>query len=211
MSSEELKKGLSRQFWYKWRSRLTFIWISGGWLFVTISKPWTAEGNWIDYGFDSLAWFCFAAGLTFRLWATLCIGGRKSGQVVDIGPYSVCRNPLYLGTFLMYLSQALFLKSAFFGLGLLVPWLAYWLAVIPAEEQHLQETFGEAYATYLRTVPRLWPKWSLYHSPERLDVDVRSVSKEFFRACGWLSMPLVAEAICLLRFEPSWPVLVTLF
>ena len=31
-----------------------------------------------------------------RIWCTLYIGGRKCAEVVDSGPYSVIRNPLYV-------------------------------------------------------------------------------------------------------------------
>ena len=170
-------RNLSKDYWYKARSRLIALWIAASWLPATFSKSRVIEGSWIDFGITSLAWICFAAGLTFRLWPTLYIAGRKAGRVVADGPYSICRNPLYLGTFLVYLSQALFLKSAFFGVGLLVPLLVYLWAVIPAEEQHLLEKFGEDYAQYRRAVPCLWLKWSLYQSSERLDMEVRGLNK----------------------------------
>jgi protein-S-isoprenylcysteine O-methyltransferase Ste14 len=35
-----------------------------------------------------------------RCWCTLYIGGRKGAELVDIGPYSLCRNPLYFFSFL---------------------------------------------------------------------------------------------------------------
>jgi hypothetical protein len=125
--------------------------------------------------------------------------------VVTHGPYSICRNPLYLGTFLIYFSQPLFLKSVLFGVGLLVPLVMYLLAVIPAEEQHLRAKFGKDYEDYLRAVPRFWPQWSRYQSTAFLDVEASGLTKEFKRACGWLTLPFIAQALCLMRSDPRWP------
>ncbi len=204
-SAELPTRNLSVDFWFNARSRLIAFWMIGSWTTVTCSSPRIAEGTWLAFGCTLLGWMSFAAGLTFRLWATLYIGGRKSASVVTQGPYSLCRNPLYLGTFLLYLSQPLFLKSALFGVGLLVPLALYLWAVIPAEEQYLGGRFGAAYADYLRSVPRLWPRWSLYQTPDFFDVEARTLAKEFKRACGWLSLPFIAQAVCLLRSDPEWP------
>ncbi len=35
-----------------------------------------------------------------RAWCSLYIGGRKKSEIVDRGPYSVTRNPLYLFSFI---------------------------------------------------------------------------------------------------------------
>ena len=199
------QRNLSLDYWFNARSRLIAFWMIASWIPVVSSFPRIAEGSWGAFVCTTLGWICFAAGLTFRIWATLYIGGRKSASVVTQGPYSLCRNPLYLGTFLLYFSQPLFLKSAIFGVGLLIPLALYLLAVIPAEEQHLRGKFGQAYDDYLRSTPRFWPCWSLYQSSEFMDVEVRTLAKEFKRACGWLSMPIIAQTLCLLRSESWWP------
>lgn len=196
---------LSVDFWFNARSKLITFWLILSWMPVVFSHPRIDESSWSAFACNCLGWLTFVAGLTFRFWATLFIGGRKSANVVIHGPYSLCRNPLYLGTFLLYLSQSFFLKSGIFGVGLLLPLALYLWAVIPAEEQHLSGRFGLAYEEYLKTVPRLWPQWSLYQAPEFLDVETRTLTKEFKRACGWLTMPFVAQAICLLRSDPRWP------
>jgi len=203
--AETRPRNLSADFWFNARSKLITFWLILSWIPVVFSHPQIVEGSWLAFACTSFGWLSFVAGLTFRIWATLFIGGRKSASVVTHGPYSLCRNPLYLGTFLLYLSQPLFLKSGIFGIGLLVPLALYLWTVIPAEEQYLRGRFGLAYEDYLKSVPRLWPKWSLYQSPEFLDVETRTLIKEFKRACGWLSMPFVAQAVCMLRNDLRWP------
>src|SRR4029079_12190293 len=83
--------------------------------FVTLfSRPLLSEGEWAELLVDAIAWVVFVGGITFRAWATIYVGSRKFKTLVDQGPYSVCRNPLYVGTFLMALGSALFLKSPLF-------------------------------------------------------------------------------------------------
>src|SRR4051812_27868607 len=86
-------------------------------LFVALfSKPMIEEGTWADFFVDSFAWIAFLGGLLFRLWPTLYIGGRKRTTLVCEGPYSICRNPLYLGSLLLTVSFGLFLQSLVFGM-----------------------------------------------------------------------------------------------
>ena len=54
-----------------------------------------------------LAWPVLAAGVSLRLWSTLHIGGHKRQRVVMDGPYSICRNPLYLFSLLATLGVGL--------------------------------------------------------------------------------------------------------
>ncbi|MFV2065761.1 MAG: isoprenylcysteine carboxylmethyltransferase family protein, partial [Pirellulales bacterium] len=71
-----------------------------------MTPPYAAEGSSLDFLADAMAWLIFVMGGTFRWWATLYIGNRKQCVLVTDGPYSLCRNPLYVGTFLIVLSIA---------------------------------------------------------------------------------------------------------
>lgn len=101
-------------------------------------------------------------GLGVRLWCTLYIGGRKNRELLSDGPYSLCRNPLYVGSML-----------AAFGIGLqtemltlafacgLICW-AVFRTVVKREELYLLAEFGEPYRLYLQSTPRFWPRFSAY-------------------------------------------------
>lgn len=45
-----------------------------------------------------------------------------------------------------------------------------YIPVIYTEEVRLHRLFGEPYSTYIREVPRFFPKWSLYHEPQEYAV-----------------------------------------
>lgn len=68
-------------------------------LAVIFSRPWIAESSPWALAFDFAGWLLFLAYLGIRIWATLYVGGVKDKVLQTTGPYSITRNPLYLGGF----------------------------------------------------------------------------------------------------------------
>ena len=68
------------------------------------------------------------------------------------GLYSMCRNPLYLGSMLLALSAAVFLRSAALFGGIMVTSLLYAWLVVPGEERFLAAQLGPPYDDYRRRV-----------------------------------------------------------
>ena len=97
-----------------------------------------------------------------RTWATLYVGGVKDKVLQTTGPYSITRNPLYVGGFCFALSIAFFLKSISLALLTLAASAAYVRWVVPAEEEVLESIFGETFREYKRRTPRMIPRPSLY-------------------------------------------------
>ena len=172
---------------------------------VMFSAPAWPRAVWGQLTFETLGWSAFAAGAAIRFWATLYIGGRKRLTVVCEGPYSLCRNPLYVGTFLIALSAAIMLQSATFALGILVGAVFYAWATVPAEERYLSETLGEPYLRYCRRVPRFWPRFANFHTPANISVSVKALRNECRRAARWVWLPVLVEIISRLRLAAWWP------
>ncbi len=152
-----------------------------------------------------LGWALFVAGAAFRFWSTLYIGGRKAVEVVSDGPYSVCRNPLYVGTLLVALSFGVMAQSLTILAGVLLATVFYRWIAIPAEEAALAARLGEPFREYCRRTPRFWPRWSQFHTPSELTVNVRALRNELRRAIRWFWTPVLAQLIVLLRAEAWWP------
>jgi protein-S-isoprenylcysteine O-methyltransferase Ste14 len=159
----------------------------------------------VDLGMDALAWALFLAGASLRWWATLFIGGRKHGELITAGPYSMCRNPLYLGTLLIAFSVALFLQSLTLLLTMLVVAAIYLWITVPIEERRLQKIYGERFTSYCQRVPRVIPNFALYHSPAELTVRLIGIRAEFLRMLQWSTVPLLCYAIQALQMLPWWP------
>ena len=169
------------------------------------SKPPAAEGSWADLDCDFIGWLLFMIGAGWRWWATLYIGGRKHWMVVTDGPYSICRNPLYVGTFCMAMAIVFFLESPTLAVGLALV-AAYYLPItVMAEEQTLREKFGQNFVDYCRRVPRFWPRFRLLQTPDRIIVSVRGLWSEAMRTSRWLWLPVLCEVVAYLRAEAWWP------
>ena len=92
-----------------------------------------------EFTLEVIAWGLFFAGACLRWWATLFIGGRKISELVTEGPYSMCRNPLYVGTVLIALSVGVFLQSLTLLAAMLVVGSLYVWITVPIEERALAE------------------------------------------------------------------------
>ncbi|HLD69361.1 MAG TPA: isoprenylcysteine carboxylmethyltransferase family protein [Candidatus Omnitrophota bacterium] len=109
---------------------------------------------------DFLGPLAVLTGMFFRMSARGYKKARSENGhgLVTAGPYSLVRNPMYLGTFLV-------------GLGfILVVWPWYLLPVfatfffqrfniqIRKEESHLHKIFGASYEAYIQKVPGFFPR-----------------------------------------------------
>ena len=101
-------------------------------------------------------------GIVGRLWCTLYIGGRKSGEIVTGGPYSMTRNPLYVFSTLAAAGVGAQMGSIVITLGFALLCALAFHVVILREEKHLGHLFGPEYAAYVARVPRFLPNISLY-------------------------------------------------
>jgi protein-S-isoprenylcysteine O-methyltransferase Ste14 len=89
-------------------------------------------------------------------------GGRHgrvyAADLVTEGVYGLCRNPMYVGNFLLVTGLAIAFNSLTALLcGMLLAAFAY-AAIVAAEEHFLRGKFGAAYEAYCRDVPRWLPR-----------------------------------------------------
>lgn len=123
---------------------------------------------YFDYTWEIACILVSVAGELLRSYTVGYVPRNTSGrnvieQLADElntkGIYSVVRNPLYIGNFLMWLGPVLFLRSVWW---VFVFVLAYWLyyeRIIFAEEQYLRRKFGETYDTWAFRVKAVIPSF----------------------------------------------------
>lgn len=180
-------------------------------LAVTLfATPRWAEGSLGDSLLDGLAWLLLGTGGLLRLWSILYLGGRKSKDLTCDGPYSLCRNPLYLGSLLAGASVAVFIESWLVLLGVAGVAAFYVYRVIPHEETRLLAKFGDEYRAYCERTPRLLPNFRGFHTREVVPVMVEGLHREIARSCWWLLVPLAFEILDELRTTGWWPHLLTI-
>jgi protein-S-isoprenylcysteine O-methyltransferase Ste14 len=98
-----------------------------------------------------------AVAVAGRAWCTLYIGGRKFAMLVNAGPYSVSRNPLYVFSFVGAFGAGLQSGSVVFALVLLAAVVVALHRTVVKEEEALGRKFGAAFEAYRRAVPRYGP------------------------------------------------------
>jgi protein-S-isoprenylcysteine O-methyltransferase Ste14 len=84
---------------------------------------------------------------------------ERLGPLIDHGPFSMVRNPLYIGNILLWVGFAMSAQLAW-----LVPFVFALLAleyhaIVRWEERLLEARMGESYRQYLQRVPRWIPNF----------------------------------------------------
>lgn len=84
--------------------------------------------------------------------------------LVTGGPYQYVRNPMYISFFLSYAGMAALADTPLMLLLLVPLYFVLDQKLVPAEEEHLAENFGEDYAEYMEATPR-WCGFSKLTDP----------------------------------------------
>lgn len=96
-----------------------------------------------------------ALGFGIRFWSHGHI--RKGESLATGGPYGLCRNPLYLGSFINGIGIGVAAKAWIPLAVLAVPLLIAYYIMIRGEEQSLERHYGDEYMEYRKKVPALLP------------------------------------------------------
>lgn len=120
-------------------------------------------------------------------------GGKKrqvyAETLVQEGVFAHCRNPLYVGNFLILLGLALIANSVLF-MAVGVPFfIVAYMAIIAAEENYLRQKFGDEFDGYCARVPRLFPILSgLKQTLQSMGFNwQRLIVKEYGSAYAWMA------------------------
>ena len=119
-------------------------------------------------------------GALGRLWCALYIAGYKKNTLVTEGPYSMCRNPLYLFSFIGALGVGFTSKTLLIPIIILFAFAAYYPFVIKSEEASLAKLHKTKFKTYFDSVPRFFPKISYLSEPEEYIVKPIVFKKHIF-------------------------------
>jgi protein-S-isoprenylcysteine O-methyltransferase Ste14 len=117
-----------------------------------------------------------------RLWCSVYIAGYKTDVLVMQGPYSMSRNPLYFFSLLGAVGVALATETLLFPVLVLLAFAAYYPFVIRSEESVLLKRHGKAFANYLQTVPRFFPKLSNLMEPDTYVVRPKVIKRHMLDA-----------------------------
>ncbi len=104
------------------------------------------------------------SGEMIRIWAVGYSGSTTrsrsliADRLVTEGPYSIIRNPLYAGNFLIALGFSIMANAVIVIPLVILYFIIEYYPMVRREEYFLLEKFGDGYRHYLTEVPRFFPK-----------------------------------------------------
>lgn len=127
-----------------------------------------------------------ASGLFLRLWASLYIVRNRNKRLVSSGPYSIIRNPLYVGNFTAVFG-AMLITGSFAGTVMCFAGMMFvYYFTIKYEDARLEQHFSNEFVEFREKVPRVIPSirnMSSLVTREATDtVCYANVKKELVRA-----------------------------
>lgn len=171
--------------------------------------------------FSGLASFKYPFGshLLDQFWEVICLGvsflgltvraltigsaasrtsGRNTTQQVAAtlnitGMYSIVRNPLYLGNFLMVFGVAIFLRVWWIPLIYMLLFALYYERIIFAEEMFLRRKFGQDYLDWASKTPAFLPRISQWKTPGGPFSWKKVLRREYHGAFGLIIAMLLLE------------------
>lgn len=163
-------------------------------LMLLSGSAWT-DGGAMHAAIETVGLLLAVACVIGRVACTLYIGGRKSAELITVGPYSVSRNPLYLfsllGTIGLGLMAGSLAAGATFG-------LVYFLVfdrLIRREEAFLAASFPSSFGAYCDCTPRWLPRLSIWRSVDEISVRPRLLLNTLRDASVFVLMFPVLESI----------------
>jgi protein-S-isoprenylcysteine O-methyltransferase Ste14 len=167
----------------------------------------TIEGR-VQMGLlDFAGLICVIISAFGRVWSSVYIAGYKTSALVESGPYSVTRNPLYLFSLIGTVGVGLASGSILILVLLMLCFGIYYPFVIRREETNLGRLHGPEFLSYMERVPRFLPKLSLYSEPETYTVKPKLLRRALLDASYFVWVFGVVQLIENLRETGVFPAL----
>lgn len=160
---------------FRWRSYVPIIFFSVLLLsmkrFEYLGKDHTLdliwEGGCLIISFLGLAIRCLTVGFTPHNTSGRNTKEQVAAALNTTGAYSIVRNPLYLGNFVIWLGISMFHHDWIVVLSTTCIFWIYYERIIIAEEKYLEEKFGVIYKQWALRTPAFVPRFYGYIRPNQ--------------------------------------------
>ena len=207
-----LPKAAGKTWWEHQRTGLSKLVAALAFIVVALT-----QSHW-ELHHENVASFLFSTGLglaaigaTGRIWCSFFISGRKDGELVTEGPYSISRNPLYVFSCIGLVGVGLSTETLTYPLLFLVIFGLYYPGIMAREERRLEELFGESFRQYRQRVPRFWPNRGLYSEPASWSSNPRLFRRHILSDIWFVWITAIIELVEGLRSVGLLPHLLTLW
>ena len=174
---------------------------------VVIVDPAFGDVILFHEGIESVGVLMLIAGVLGRFWATLYIGGVKNREVVQDGPYSTTRNPLYVASAIAATGIGLMVGSI--SIAVLVGGTVTAILYMTAQKESafLEQEFGDAYRDYAARVPFFWPDVRLFRTESERVFRPAMLRNNLRDAFVFLAFIPLVELLDLLKDHVDWTLL----
>lgn len=154
----------------------------------------------VDHMFDFLGVIIILQGTFLRMAARghKQTNSQKGASVVMTGPYTIARNPMYLGSMMIGCGFVLIVWPWWFVVIFCGIFYARFNIQIIKEEEWLSKNFKDSFNAYTQSVPRLFPSISkLMHAnlKEAFPLSEAFSTKEKYGMIGWPLLGLIVGLI----------------
>ncbi len=176
-------------FLFKYRSFLPIIILAVA-IILYVQHMSKINDNLASYSIHQWELLCLLVSLLGLFIRILCVGfahdntsGRNTdeGQIADAvnstGMYAMCRHPLYLGNFFMWLGLAMFTANAWFVVAFIFMYWVYYERIMFAEEEYLRGKFNATYENWASSTPAFIPAFSKWTKP-KLSFSLKKVIRQ---------------------------------
>jgi protein-S-isoprenylcysteine O-methyltransferase Ste14 len=166
------------------------------------SPPPPERDDLFEY-MEILSYLLVAVATMGRLWCGIYVSGRKTEELCRDGPYSICRNPLCLFSFLggmgvMPASDYIALMIVFAAISCF-----YYFLVVKYEEKRLSHLYGQEYERYCARTHRFMPAFRNYWSREQMGVNPHLIFRAIMKNMWFFWLLFGLEIINTLKRIPS--------
>jgi protein-S-isoprenylcysteine O-methyltransferase Ste14 len=129
----------------------------------SVSDCW--ETCAIAFSFTGLLVRCLTAGYAPRGTSGRNTKWQAAETLNTTGMYSIVRNPLYLGNFIIVFGIVLFIQVLWIALFMIVGFFVYYERIIFAEEEFLRKKFGAQFTEWAEKTPAIIPSFKHWKKP----------------------------------------------
>jgi len=156
--------------------------------------------SWQEYTFFDMfiQWlgFIFIVSATLgRIWCFIYISGYKDDRLIQYGPYSLVRNPLYVFSFIGTIGLGLASENLLALVLMVILFCVLYPSVVDDEESNLKALHGNAFETYIQRTPRWIPNFKHYNEIEEYPVKPRIFIKAMLESMWFLLFFMILQVI----------------
>jgi protein-S-isoprenylcysteine O-methyltransferase Ste14 len=170
------------------------------------------EGHRIVEEFFFLFGICLAAvGTLGRTWSNLFISGYKTKSLIQTGPYSMCRNPLYFFSAIGMVGIGLCSGTLFVPAIMVFFFAIYYPMIIRSEESRLASWHDHSFGEYCSKTPAFWPRTAIYQEPETYLMYPPVMRKNMADAFWFIALAALVHLVSVLHAANVLPTLIEIW